>query len=312
MTGAGHRFGDEGMVLVALIWLLALLGGLTMAMSLFTTSALSTLDIGGDQARADAALKAGLNHAVARLLAQGRTVGQEALAVGGARVSSTWVGETARIDINYAPPDLLSGLFARLGASADAAAAYASVIVGLRGLPPPVPGRPPGYDPDEETPAGIARAAHRLDPTPDPHRPFVDVAQLAETPGLSPAVMTRAAPFLTTFSGIAEIDARLAAPEVLQSLPEMTRERLRSLDELRRRGPDSAGFEEALGPAKAYTTDKPAPAVRITVRAVLADGFDAAAEIVIVAYSRDRQAYRVVSWDDEDAVRQSPAAAESP
>ncbi len=307
---------DDGLVLVAVIWLLTLLGGLTMAMSLFTTSALSTIDIYRDRPRTDAAIQAGLSQAVAAILLQNPPApGAGRLSVGGAAVSFAWVGETARIDINWASPDLLAGLFTRLGASSDAAAAYAGIIVGQRGLsteaPQPASSAQPGIDADE-TPAAIEAAAHRLDPKPDPHRPFVDVLQLGQIPGLSAEMMARAAPFLTTFSGHAEIDARLAAPEVLEALPGVTRERLRALLALRDSGPDPAGLADALGDARPFTTTEPASATRINVRAMLPDGFKAAASIVIVHYAEDRQPYRVVSWDDEDAVRFSPSTGRSP
>lgn len=311
-----RRHADDGLVLVAVIWLLALLGGLVTAMAIFATNTLSMIAVSGDRPRADAAIEAGLTQAVARLLsAREPAPGSGTLAVGDATVSFSTLGESARIDVNVASAELLAGLFARLGATSDAAAGYAGRIVALRGVPP-VPkeaggnAHPAGYDPNEETPASIAAITQVGRPKPgeaDPHRPFADTLQLASLPGLPPALMARAAPYLTTYSGVAEIDPRWAAPVVIEALPGMTRERVRTLLELRGRpGVDPASLDDALGPAKGLTTTKPVLSTRIAVGAVLADGFTAAAEIVIICYPDDRTPYRVLSWDDEADLRHAP------
>lgn len=313
-TGQWHP--ESGLVLVAVIWLLALLGGLVTAMSIFTTNTLSVIAVSGDRPRGDAAIEAGLTQAVARLLAAKEPApGGGTVAAGDATVRFSWIGETARIDVNHAPAELLAGLFARLGAPTDAAAGYAGLIVALRGEPPVVKqadgtSHPPGYDPNEETPAGIAALTQAGRPKPgeaDRHVPVVDMLQLDSIPGLPAGLMDRAAPYLTTFSGVPQIDPRWAAPLVIEALPGMTRERVRTVLDLRTRpNVDSAALDDALGTAKPQTTTKPVPATRINVRAVLADGFTAAAEIVIIHYPNDRTPYRVLSWDDEADLRHAP------
>lgn len=303
-------------MLVAVIWLLALLGGLVTAMSIFATNALSVIAVSGDGPRADAAIEAGLTQAVARLLsAKEPEPDHGTVVVGDATVAFSSVAESARIDVNVASAALLAGLFARLGASSDAATGYAGLIVALRGEPP-VPketdgkAHPAGYDANEETPASIAALAQAGRPKPgeaDPHRPITDPLQLGSLPGLPPALMARAAPYLTTYSGIAEVDPRWAAPVIIEALPGMTRERVRTVLDLRARpGADPARLDDALGAAKALTTTKSVLSTRITVHAVLADGFTATAEIVIISYPDDRTPYRVLSWDDEADLRHAP------
>lgn len=105
------RHADDGLVLVAVIWLLALLGGLVTAMSIFATNTLSMIAVAGDRPRADAAIQAGLTQAVARLLsAQEPAPGRGTLTVGDATISFSTVGESARIDVNVASAELLAGL----------------------------------------------------------------------------------------------------------------------------------------------------------------------------------------------------------
>lgn len=314
--GLRHVGAEDGLVLVAVIWLLALLGGVVSAMSIFATNSLSMIAVAGDRPQADAAIEAGLTQAVARLSSTKEPApGHGTFKVGDATVSFSFLAESARIDVNIASAELLAGLFARFGAPSDVATGYAGVIVALRGEPPVAKdadgkAHPAGYDPNEETPAAIAALTQAKKPSPgkaDPHRPIADTLQLASVSGLPPALMARAAPFLTTYSGVAEIDPRWAAPLIIEALPGMTRERVRTLLDLRDRpNADAASLDDALGPAKALTTTKPVLATRVSVHTVLADGFTAAAEIVIIGYPDDRMPYRVLSWDDEADLRHAP------
>lgn len=313
MTGALARASrsraDDGFVLVTVMWLLGLLGALASAMALYAVGSVGTLDVYARRVEANAALEGGLNRAVATMLGGRQLAGQEDVTSGRTRVAASWTAETARIDVNYAPAPLLAGLFAGLGATANAAEGYADLIVGLRGLPPEqkrVPGSAYRMD---ETPAAIYAAAHRLDAKPDPHRPFVDVAQLAEVAGLPPDLMARAAPFLTTYSGIATVDPRICAPEVVEALPDMTRERLRTVLAVRAAA-EGGELDDALGPSKPFTSSRGASSVRFRLRADLPGGVSMAAEIVVVPYPRDRVPFRIVSWDEDapasDARRAGP------
>src|SRR5207253_10367553 len=64
--------------------------------------------------------------------------------------------------------------------------------------------------------------------------PFAHVGELALVLGLPPFLVERALPFVTVFSGRAEINILAAAPEVVAAVPGMTPERLYAL--LSRRG----------------------------------------------------------------------------
>ena len=66
--------------------------------------------------------------------------GSFAFRIGNATVAADFAAETARIDLNAAPKELLSGLFAGLGAPRASADFYADRIIGWRG--PPGPGMP--------------------------------------------------------------------------------------------------------------------------------------------------------------------------
>ncbi len=312
-TPASRARDDRGVVLVAVLWLLALLGGLTAAMSIYTTGALSAVDVYADRLRAEAAVAAGLDLAAARVITPGAPPQGSATArVGGAQLALDYLGETARIDVNRADPALLAGLFASLGAAPADADRYGKAIAMLRGsdedegaaapakaAASPAAGRDSDGDADQRPVPG----ASAIEGSMDPHRMILDVAALQQVPGLPAALMARAAPFLTVTSGIALIDPRIASPEIIAALPGMTPERVRSLLDARRRGGNLASLSDALGTARQFTTDKPGRSARIRVRAKLANGFTAGAEIVIVHFDDDGEPYRVLSWEDDLSVR---------
>ena len=73
--------------------------------------------------------------------------------------------------------------------------------------------------------------------------------------GLPPALIERARPFVTVFSGMPTVNVMDAAPEVIAALPGMTPERLDAFlkrrDTLRQ---DVNSVFQLLGPARVYAT----------------------------------------------------------
>jgi general secretion pathway protein K len=286
---------DAGAVLVAVLWLLGLLGAVTLAMAVYTTNTLSAVDVYGDRVRADAAIVAGVELAAVQTF--GRDPPQEgssSAAIGEARVIFDYRSETARIDVNFASPELLAGLFMSLGARNNDAGAYAERIVQMR----------------EPTPVAASNAGAAGQGGGPPRKRFVDVALLDLVPGIPEGLAARAKTFLTVHSGVAGVNPLIAAPEVLAALPGMTRERVRTLEGLRGRGPiDPQALADALGEAQQYTVNTPGTATRIRVKAILGDGFTSTSEIVILHYDDDDEPYRILSWEDDVDMRASAAKA---
>ena len=133
--------------------------------------------------------------------------GEVTFRMGQARIVAAFRNETARIDLNAAPKELLAGLFAALGAQEEDAEQYAERIVAWRS--------PASQDGEE----ALYREAG-LDYGPR-GAPFVHVDELWLVAGLPSALVERALPYLTVFSGKAEILEREADPVVLASLPEL-------------------------------------------------------------------------------------------
>src|SRR5262249_25140382 len=151
--------------------------------------------------------------------------------LGRATVAVEFRSEAARIDLNMAPRELLAGLFVGLGAPPANAAYYADRIVGWR----------TPRDPDAADIEGPAYLTAGL--TYGPRRAaFAHVGELSLVRGLPPALVERALPFVTVFSGRPEVNIMDAAPEVVAALPGMTPDRLYAVLSQRGSGPQAEQF----------------------------------------------------------------------
>jgi general secretion pathway protein K len=289
---APRRRADDGFIVVAVLWILGALAALASIYSIYVTNTAISLSANDDRLQAEALVTASLELTAYQLSSPDvdtrPTQGAFRFRMGRGDVGVEFRSEAARIDLNAAPKELLAGLFAGLGARADAAAYYADRIVGWR-----QPGEVAGDNPE----AGAYRAAG-LSYGPR-QGPFSDVGELWLVLGLPPALVERALPFLTVFSGRAEVDALIAAPEVVAALPGMTPDRLYEI--LGQRGPGAANAQVVQG----LLADAPgagtqgSKATRVTVGIVFDNGRRVGTEAVIVPLDNAAEPYRVLSWRDD-------------
>jgi general secretion pathway protein K len=187
---------------------------------------------------------------------------------------------------------LLSGL----GADQEDAGRYADRIIGWRTSPKAGPAE------DEVSlyrAAGLAYSPRQA--------PFAHVNELALVLGLPPALVDRALPFVTVFSGLSKINVLVAPPEVIAALPGMTpsglKEFLRERPALPR---DMPAIATALGPAQASATIEKSNSFRILTTVKFNNGRQASSEVVI-RLGKEEDPYRVLSWQDEvGAARSHP------
>ncbi|WP_240097417.1 general secretion pathway protein GspK [Thermomonas flagellata] len=205
----------RGVALLLVLWLVLLLAGVVAA---FALSARVESTSGNGLARgvrAAQAARAGIELAVARMSdpdPQRRWTpdgSPHAFTLGDAEVVVAVRDESAKIDLNAAPLDLLARLFEQLGEPRDAATRLAGAIVDWR-------------DPDNLTqPGGGAEdadyAAAGLEGGAK-DAPFETVAEVEQVLGMRPELYARAAPHLTVHSGNARPDARFADPVVRAAL----------------------------------------------------------------------------------------------
>src|SRR5947207_7860849 len=139
--------------------------------------------------------------------------GSFAFRLGHANVAVEFRSEAARIDLNVASKELLSGLFASLGARRDVADRFADRIVAWRSPP---------NDLDPE--ASDYRTARQKYPPRSGRFPHVE--ELSLVLGFPPELVERVLPFLTVYSGRGEINVLVADPQVIAALPGMTPDRV--------------------------------------------------------------------------------------
>lgn len=289
------RESADGFILVAVLWILGGLAVLAAIYTLYVVNAATSLVVNNDRIQADASVSAALELTAYYLSAvkedERPTSGQFNFRVGNSNVAVGFLGESARIDLNSAPQPLLAGLFRGLGADADSANVYAERVIGWRtsvtNLNP---------DQDKEVTA-YRNAGLKYNPR---QAPFTNVHELWLVVGLPPALVERAMPFVTVFSGMPTINVMDAAPEVLAALPGMTPDRLDAV--LKQRAAlatDARPVLQLLGPAQSSATAAGSNVTRIMVQVGLARGRRINAEAVILLLEDAPDPYRVLSWTDD-------------
>jgi general secretion pathway protein K len=183
---------------------------------------------------------------------------------------------------------MLTNFFQALGAQPRDASDCADRIVGWR---------TPATDDASDRENSLYRAAGaRYVPR---GAPFANVEELWLVLDLPPALVERAMPFVTVFSGRREIDVLDAAPEVVASLPDMTPALLETFLKQRASLPrDIKSVAEVLGPAQAGATVEGSDAVRVRTTIAFDNGRQAATEAVILLDGGD-DPYRILSWRDD-------------
>jgi general secretion pathway protein K len=291
-----RRQSDDGFVLVAVLWILGGLSVLAAVYAVYVVNAATSLEVSNDRIQTNASIVSALELTAYRLDAVKKddrpTSGSFSFRIGNSRVAVGFLNEAARIDLNLAPKPILAGLFRTLGARADAAEYYGDRIIGWR-----TKSTAPNPDQDKEIVA-YRNAGLPYNPR---QAPFTNVQELWLLLGLPPAVVERALPYVTVFSGLATVDVMDAAPEVVAALPGMTPDRLDSVLAERRAGPaNAARVLQMLGPAQASATAKGSNATRVAVEVTPANGRRRIhAQAVILPLEDAEEPYRVLSWIDD-------------
>jgi general secretion pathway protein K len=286
---------NDGFILIAVLWILGGLAVLAAVYTLYVVNAATSLEVNNDRIQADASVSAALELTAYYLSAvkadERPTSGQFNFRIAGSDVAVGFRSEAARIDLNSAPKELLAGLFRVLGAQADAASQYADRVIGWRS-----PASSPNPDQNREVTA-YRNAGLSYNPR---QAPFANVQELWLVLGLPQALVERALPFVTVFSGMAGVNVMDAAPEVVAALPGMTPDRLDGVLKQRIARPsDPTPLLQSLGPGQGSATATGSNATRVTVQVDLAKGRRVNAAAVILPLQDAPDPYRVLSWADD-------------
>jgi general secretion pathway protein K len=289
----------NGFIMVAALWLLAALATLASVASLYMVQSARGLTVFDTVLQSEMLTRAGLELAAYQLAApqaappavQRPTHGGFSFKLANSVVSVQYVSEAARINLNMAPKAMIVGLFTALGAKPEEADQFADRVIGWRSKPKP-------NAEDEEEALYRAAGLNYL-----PRRAsFNSVDELWLVLGLPPEIVERALPFVTVYSGMAEINALDAAPEVIAALPDMTPARLAEfLSQRDTLPPDQALVVAALGGGNQLgVTVKGGDAYRVRMRITFPDGQRRTPEGVITISGSDaKEAFAVLAWQDE-------------
>jgi general secretion pathway protein K len=289
---ARRRTKADGFIVVAVLWILGALATLASIYAVYVVDTATAFGVHDDRLQAEAIVAAGLELTTYQLTATPEnrpTRGTFTVRLGSANVAVDFRSEAARVDLNSAPKELLAGLFAALGARREDADVYADRVIGWRTTPPE------GQDPEA---AAYRTAGRRYAPR---GNRFPHVSELALVLGLPTALVERALPFLTVYSGKPTINALDAAPEVLAALPGMTPDRLYAVLAQRRAVPQNPDLLlSLLGPAQTHATVEGSKAVRVNVRIAFDNGRRMSSDVVIILYDEGAaEPFGVLSWRDE-------------
>jgi len=285
--------GSAGFILVAVLWILGALATLASIYAVYVINTATSMSVNDDRVKAEALITAALELTAYRVTAAGTdnrpSLGEFQFRLGNANAAVEFKSEAGRIDLNMAPKELLAGLFAGLGAKYPDAEYYADRIIAWRAP----------ADPDK--PNAEASAYRTAGLTYSPRQaPFTHVGELALVLGLPPFLVERAMPFVTVFSGRAEINIFAAPPEVLAAIPGMTPDRLYTLLSRRGAGPQSAQSVQALfGSDPAGVMADPGKAMRVAVRIEFDNRRQVRGEAAILLLDDGDAPFRVLSWHDD-------------
>ena len=275
----------RGVVLVSVLWTMALLSALAMAAATTFRGFAGVLSVEHDRLQAAALQTAGVELAAGLVASSGeRPVAEIATAIrlSTGSVSLLITDDGGRIDVGKAPEEVLAGLFRVIGAPDARAAEAAHAVAAWRNR--------------DNAPADrqVLSAAAKKKSSRD--RPFTDVRQLTQVPGVPPSWLPPIAP-LTTVFGNETVNPMTAPADVIAALPGVDGGRLEAFLETRRAFPnDETRVTAILGPAQRYAKPAKRQAISVLITVVLADGYTSAARAVIVLLPEDAEPYRVLMW----------------
>ncbi len=285
-----RRATSDGFIVVTVLWVLGAVAALVSIYAVYVIDAAASFGVHEDRLRTEAMVSAALELTAYQASADPcPTHGQFSFRMGQATAAVEFQSETARIDLNVAPKELLSGLFTVLGASDDQANNYANRIIGWRKPPPK----------SEDSEASAYRSAGLKYAPRGAWLPHVN--ELSLVLDLPATLVERALPFITVYSGRPQVNVFDAAPQVIAALPGLTRDRLNAVLAARSAEPGNAQLlMRLLGPAQTHVTTEGSNASRVTVRVSFDNGRQMDSQVVILVFKEGSVPFSVLSWHDAE------------
>lgn len=241
--GRSRASAQRGIALIAVLWGIAILSIMAAAFLAETRSQGTIARNLLENAKAQALADAGVYRAIAGILSIDPAIAWRAdgtaysLPLGEGIVVITIADEGGKVDLNRAQDRLLTGLLRVLGVQEDEAAALIDTIRDFADRDDTR--RPAGAEDNDYVAAGLGWGAKDA--------PFESVEELQQVLGMSRSLYDRLAPFLTVYSGRAQINPVVAPREVLLAMPGLGEEQVDAL--LARRNGDRDARVRSVGTA---------------------------------------------------------------
>jgi general secretion pathway protein K len=276
------RRSEQGGVLVATLLIILMLIVLVNSMSAFVVNKYTVLAIDDDAVELEALTLSGLESGVFKVLTtppELAVTGSQIIHLAAGEISLTWIGETARINLNLATRDWIADVIKSVASPSDNPDAIADELEQRRiatGMS------------EANAPSLSGRSG-----------PLAHPSELLSLPGMTDRLFARLEPLVTLYTASATIDPRLASEALLATLPGMTEPRLRELLDLRLRDDaDMTRILEESGEARQFLDFAKGVTFRFRVEASLKNGTQLKTEIVAALYPDDTEPYRVLYWSD--------------
>jgi len=307
MPNHQNRSGSAMLVVLVMLGVIAVLAA---AVARSVSGAALELRAARAASETDSDLRAGIELGVAAILKLGDEMRSADASVDLAdrRIAVSITNERARIDLNKAKADVLTGLFKAEGLDDDEAASLAANVVSWRGgaasQKPVAPlqddqhlggltgsfgfDTPMGSQP-KETPKQIPSL-----------RFFFHPMQLVSVPGFSKVLVRRLLPFLTVANGANQINPFIAAPGVLNALPGSSNSKVEACLDARDGNVSRDTAIQLLGVDKELLSEDPADGWRLQITSTSRAGRPRFSEAVIAGVKSDgTEPYRVLYVVDD-------------
>ena len=302
------RSRQQGVALILVIWVIALMGILLGSFALIARTENFEARHLFDGTTARYAAQAGIERAVYELrnpdmtrrwVGDGRPYDFE---FDGANVQVELTDESGLIDINTADDALLQGLFASVGVPPDQAVALSDAIQDWRD-PDDMP-RPHGAELNEYKTAGLPYGPRNA--------PFQTAGEVQQVLGMNYDLFEKIEPAITVYGGGAQPNPAYAPMQVLLALPGMTPDLAQQLIAARQQVLPGLGAPGQPG-VPGLTLPDGTPVVAngggntytIRSRATLANGASTTldASIRLGGVGAAGQPYTVLRWDQKESSR---------
>jgi type II secretory pathway component PulK len=299
----------SGSALLVVLLMLGLLAVLAIVVSRSLSVAALEMRAARDSSQAEIDVRAGIDLGVAAVLKLGDDVrsADAEVVLPDRQIIVVATNERARIDINQADAEILTGLLKAARVDDNEAAALATNVLRWRGSvkSEPQESNEDGGDFRGPPHLGSFNTTTGFQPQATPKqkatiRFFLHPMQLASVPGFTNALIKAVFPLVTVASGSMQIDPFIASSGVLNALPESTPGKVEAFIEARdgNTSPDTAIL--LLGVDKHLFTDEPAVGWRLQITSTPRVGRPHRGEAVVAISKDGSEPYQVLYITDDE------------